>query len=42
MVDGSEDLMRRIHNDLMDGYDEELEMELEDQFVDTLAAEFVF
>jgi len=39
MVDGSEDLMRRIHNDLMDGYDEELEMELEDQFVDTLAAE---
>ena len=32
-----ESLMRRIHNDLIDGYDEELELEIEDQFIDELA-----
>ncbi len=31
MFDNADDLMRRIHADLMDGYDEELEMELEDR-----------
>jgi polyphosphate kinase 2 len=31
MLDNADDLMRRIHADLMDGYDEELEMELEDR-----------
>jgi len=29
-------LMRRIHAELIDGYDEELELEIEDQFVDDL------
>ena len=33
-----EDLIRRIREDLMDGYDEELEMELEDRNIDELAA----
>lgn len=33
----NESLMRRIHNDLIDGYDEELELEIEDQFVDELS-----
>ncbi len=33
-----EDLIRRIREDLMDGYDEELEMELEDRSMDELAA----
>ncbi|MEN9844415.1 MAG: hypothetical protein RLZZ612_2244 [Pseudomonadota bacterium] len=33
----NESLMRRIHNDLTDGYDEELELEIEDQFVDELS-----
>ena len=33
-----ESLMRRIHNDLIDGYDEELELEIEDQFIDELAS----
>ena len=31
-----EDLARRIATDLLDGYDEELELELEDRFVDEL------
>ena len=31
MIDSHDELLRRIHNDLMDGYDEELEMEIEDQ-----------
>ncbi|MDZ4357780.1 MAG: polyphosphate kinase 2 [Variovorax sp.] len=31
MFDSHDELMRRIHDDLMDGYDEELEMELEDR-----------
>ena len=31
MLDHADDLMRRIHADLMDGFDEELEMELEDR-----------
>ena len=30
-------LMRRIHAELIDGYDEELELEIEDQFVDDLS-----
>jgi len=33
-----EDLIRRIREDLMDGHDEELEMELEDRNIDELAA----
>ena len=37
MIDSHDELLRRIHNDLMDGYDEELEMEIEDQNVDALA-----
>jgi len=32
-----EHLMRRIHAELIDGYDEELELEIEDQFVDELS-----
>ncbi|MFT4195135.1 polyphosphate kinase 2 [Ottowia sp.] len=32
-----DELKRRLHGDLMDGYDEELEMELEDRNVDELA-----
>ena len=31
-------LMSRIHAELIDGYDEELELEIEDQFVDDLSA----
>ena len=31
-------LLSRIHAELIDGYDEELELEIEDQFVDDLAA----
>ena len=31
-----DDLIRRIHQDLMDGYDEELELELEDRTLDGL------
>jgi polyphosphate kinase 2 len=34
----NESLMRRIHTDLIDGYDEELELEIEDQFIDELSA----
>lgn len=30
-------LMKRIHAELIDGYDEELELEIEDQFVDDLS-----
>ena len=30
-------VMRRIHAELIDGYDEELELEIEDQFVDELS-----
>ena len=33
-----DELLRRIQNDLEDGYDEELELELEDRNVDALAA----
>ena len=32
-----DELKRRLHGDLMDGYDEELEMELEDRNIDELA-----
>ena len=38
MFDSPDELMRRIHNDLMDGYDEELEMELEDRHLDEVSA----
>ncbi|MDP1683740.1 polyphosphate kinase 2 [Hydrogenophaga sp.] len=31
MFDSQDELLRRIHTDLMDGYDEELEMEMEDR-----------
>ena len=31
MNSSNEELMRRIRNDLIDSYDEELEMELEDR-----------
>ena len=34
MFDSPDELMRRIHADIMDGYDEELEMELEDRNLD--------
>jgi len=37
MID-QDTLMDHIHAELMDGYDEELELEIEDQFVDELAA----
>jgi polyphosphate kinase len=36
MIDSHDELLRRIHNDLQDGYDEELEMEIEDRHVDAL------
>ena len=36
MFDSHDELLARIHNDLMDGYDEELEMEIEDRHVDAL------
>jgi hypothetical protein len=35
----NEELMRRIRNDLIDSYDEELEMELEDRTVAELTGE---
>ena len=38
MTLNDDELMRRIQNDLEDGYDEELELELEDRNVDALAA----
>jgi polyphosphate kinase 2 len=37
MIDSQDELLRRIHNDLMDGYDEEIEMEIEDRHVDELS-----
>ncbi|HEX5738853.1 MAG TPA: polyphosphate kinase 2 [Hydrogenophaga sp.] len=37
MIDNQDELLRRIHNDLMDGYDEEIEMEIEDRHVDGLS-----
>jgi polyphosphate kinase 2 len=37
MFDSPDELMRRIHTDLMDGYDEELEMEFEDRPLDMVA-----
>jgi len=37
MLDSPDELMRRIHTDLMDGYDEELEMEFEDRPLDSVA-----
>jgi polyphosphate kinase 2 len=36
--DRDDDLIRRIHNELRDGYDEELELELEDRKLDELSA----
>ena len=36
MIDSHDELLRRIHNELLDGYDEELEMEIEDRHVDAL------
>ncbi|MBE0590085.1 MAG: polyphosphate kinase 2 [Hydrogenophaga sp.] len=39
MFDSHDELLTRIHNDLMDGYDEELEMEIEDRQVDALGGE---
>lgn len=36
MIDGHDELLHRIHNDLVDGYDEELEMEIEDWHVDAM------
>jgi polyphosphate kinase len=39
MFDSHDALLTRIHNDLMDGYDEELEMEIEDRHVDALAGD---
>ena len=39
MTSSHEELMRRIRNDLIDSYDEELEMELEDGAVDPLTGE---
>ncbi|MDG5977596.1 hypothetical protein H010_20231 [Hydrogenophaga taeniospiralis CCUG 15921] len=36
MFDSHDELLTRIHHDLMDGYDEELEMEIEDRHVDAL------
>ncbi|AOW14106.1 polyphosphate kinase 2 [Hydrogenophaga crassostreae] len=36
MIDSQDELLRRLHNDLMDGFDEELEMEIEDRHVDAL------
>ena len=38
MTLNDDELLRRIQNDLEDGYDEELELELEDRNVDALAA----
>nr|HPK33605.1 polyphosphate kinase 2 [Ottowia sp.] len=32
-----DEIKRRLHSDLLDGYDEELEMELEDRNIDQLA-----
>ena len=32
-----EELMRRLRGDLLDGFDEELEMELEDRNIDAVA-----
>ncbi|MBV1732974.1 MAG: polyphosphate kinase 2, partial [Hydrogenophaga sp.] len=39
MFDSHDELLTRIHYDLMDGYDEELEMEIEDRHVDALGGE---
>ncbi len=39
MIPSNEELMRRIRNDLIDSYDEELEMELEDRSADELTSE---
>ena len=36
MIHSHDALLDRIHHDLMDGYDEELEMEIEDRHVDAL------
>ena len=38
MSASDDELVRRIHRDLMDGYDEEFEMELEDRNLDELSA----
>lgn len=38
MIDDQDELLRRIHNDLMDGYDEEIEMEIEDRHIDELSS----
>ncbi|MDZ4145446.1 MAG: polyphosphate kinase 2, partial [Burkholderiales bacterium] len=39
MFDSQDELLRRIHTDLMDGYDEELEMEIEDRVDESQDAE---
>ena len=39
MAEIDEELLRRIRNDLIDSYDEELEMELEDRTVAELTGE---
>ncbi|MFN3737066.1 polyphosphate kinase 2 [Hydrogenophaga sp.] len=36
MLDSHDDTMRRLHEDLLDGYDEELEMEIEDRDLDEI------
>lgn len=39
MFDSQDELLRRIHTDVMDGYDEELEMEMEDRVDESQDAE---
>jgi polyphosphate kinase 2 len=39
MIDSQDELLRRLHTDLMDGYDEELELEMEDAHLDRAAGE---
>ena len=39
MFESQEELLRRIHTDVMDGYDEELEMEMEDRVDESQDAE---
>ena len=41
MNSSDEELMRRIRHDLIDSYDEELEMELEDRAVAEMTGEYV-
>jgi hypothetical protein len=39
LPDDHDDLLRRIERDLIDGYDEELELEIEDRNVDAVGGE---